>query len=346
MSSPQRSPTTPSSAADSTVLTIADQLFPIRRDFPLNQAPKTLSTFVTPEEAEKIFGLKEAVRRCHGYTEHPEFCHQRRDGDLAGNQIRIILANKYGQWPQGPEVFADITLHSFNVHWVYWTINWAGIRYILKLQESTTHGPHWRRWMGVEAGLEEKVLGFTYDPHDPRNPKNNPNNSSQADPDEYPHEAPYWEDYSSSEEETEEEPNTAAMAIDTTIPATRGTDVQPLDAAALAAYNEIFTHPDLEGPPPERVIQDSEEEADDEEDEEEGPPARQANLGVKRPASAEPAIGTSKVMYDGSDLPKFDRSKIRKRKPRRTTRHFEIYDENVFELAQEEVRRMDQGGAK
>ncbi|KAL8766360.1 MAG: hypothetical protein Q9209_006830 [Squamulea sp. 1 TL-2023] len=342
MSSSQPSGTTLSSISDPTVISITDQLFPIRRrDLPLDQAPRTLSTFVTPEDEEEIYGLKDAVRTCHGYTEHPTFCHQRRDGDLAGNQKRLVLANKYGLWPQGLGIFADMRLHSFNVHWVYWTINWAGMRYIVQKQESPIDGPHWRRWMGVEVGLEEKILGFTWDPSDPRKPTNNPGHSLQAHLDEYPHEAPYYEDDPSSEDESEEESNTTPMAPDTTTPATRDTDAQVLDATAPAADNHVPNYADPEelfSMPVERVIPDSEEEVDEE-------PARQAKIGVKRPASAEPAISTSNVLSDGTEFPRLDRSKMRKRKPRRTTGDFEIFDENVFELAQEEVRRMDRDGA-
>ncbi len=99
------------------IIKAIDNIIPRRRSSGsvTSQASQTYSHFVTCMEAEEIWGLKQALEFWPHFTQHPEFCYQRREGDFAGNTKRVVLANKYGGCPQGPKLWADLKLHSYNV---------------------------------------------------------------------------------------------------------------------------------------------------------------------------------------------------------------------------------------
>ncbi|KAL8858718.1 MAG: hypothetical protein Q9178_004806 [Gyalolechia marmorata] len=258
-----------------------------------------------------------------------------REGDFAGNTKRVVLANKYGDWPQGPKLWADLKLHSYNVHWVYWTIDWAGQRYVVHEQGGNTAlGAHWRRWMGPAQGYQDVVLAFTWDPTDRRDPANNLDIPFLPQVDEYPHVAPYYEDYfdTDSDEENEEHADTA----DPDAPVPRNLDDQVLpeetlddDATISETSDSVVEVPATLAPAIKRskakTIQDSEDELEDDTEEEiEERPSKRTKTSVKTPTPA----GTSSVG-------RYTIPRVRnwKKRPRRTPA-FKIFDQGEYEAAQ------------
>ncbi|KAL8921481.1 MAG: hypothetical protein Q9172_003986 [Xanthocarpia lactea] len=326
------------------IINAIDNIVPRRRssNSVTSQAPQTYSHFVTREEAEEIWGLKQALDFWRHFIQHPEFCYPRREGDFAGNTKRVVLANKYGNWPQGPKLWADLKLHSYNVHWVYWTIDWAGQRYVVHEQgKNTALGAHWRRWMGPAQGYQDMVLAFTWDPTDRRDPANNFDTPFLPQVDEYPHVAPYYEGYfdTDSDDENEEHADIADAVADPDARVPRDLDDQVLpeetfdDDATISETSDSF----VEAPATlataikrskAKTVQDSEDELEDDTEEEiEERPSKRTKTSVETPTSATTSICPYTIPYTIPRVRKW------KKRPRRNP-EFKIFDEGEYEAAQ------------
>ena len=340
------------------IIKAIDNIIPRRRSSgsATSQAPQTYSHFVTREEAEEIWGLKQALGFWPRFTQHPDFCYQRRKGGSAGNTKRVVLANKYGDWPQGPKLWADLKLHSYNVHWVYWTIDWAGQRYVVHEQgENTALGAHWRRWMGPAEGYQDVVLAFTWDvrvssshianthwptvvaqPTDRRDPTNNIDTPFLPQVDEYPHVAPYYEDYfdTDSDEGNEEHADTTDAVADPGARVPRDLDDQVDDDATISETSDSVVEASTTLAPiikrsKAKTIRDSEDELEDDTKEEiDERSSKRSKWSVQTPTTAAPSsTGPYAIPYTIPRVRKW------KKRPRKSP-EFKIFDEGEYEAAQ------------
>ncbi|KAL9609411.1 MAG: hypothetical protein Q9167_005809 [Letrouitia subvulpina] len=121
------------------------------------EAPKDANALV--EKNQNIWRLKEAVDHYRPGIDSPPFV--RRTANTAINRLPVLLTDPLGVLPAHPKE-ANLRLCYWTPNQCFWTLDLPPWTYIVKyFTFNPRYGPHWRRWLGLQEGLETYPVAYS-----------------------------------------------------------------------------------------------------------------------------------------------------------------------------------------
>ena len=118
----------------------------------------TLATKSSPDRT-RIWKLQDTVDFWGVNVDKPPFATKRCAGDVEGDTKPVHLATSRGILPSRP-YNGMLTLHEWGTEYCFWTLNFLNRNYVVQYFSRSSFGPHWRCWLGVRDGCEDKPIAF------------------------------------------------------------------------------------------------------------------------------------------------------------------------------------------
>ncbi|KAL8684861.1 MAG: hypothetical protein Q9218_008101 [Villophora microphyllina] len=111
-----------------------------------------------------IWKLQDAIDHWAPAIEAAEFCHRRREGDMAGKTLKVLRANRNGSFPTRFPKEAMLVLNDWNKDHYFWTLHHGdknGKCYIVNLVgKDSADGAYWVPWLGLKDRYDTQPVAY------------------------------------------------------------------------------------------------------------------------------------------------------------------------------------------